>query len=69
MGEVDAAAVAAERVVREAWNMYSGHVFGEVAQLMSAIAPFGTPVARDFVDQAHELLVARGSGPDGTATS
>jgi transcriptional regulator with XRE-family HTH domain/tetratricopeptide (TPR) repeat protein len=69
MGEVDAAAAAAERVVREAWNLHSGHVFGEVAQLVSAIAPFGTPVARDFLDQAHELLAARGSGADGTATS
>jgi len=69
VGEVDAAAAAAERVVREAWNLHSGHVFGEVAQLVSAIAPFGTPVARDFLDQAHELLAARGSGADGTATS
>jgi hypothetical protein len=69
MGEVDAAAAAAERVVREAWNLHSGHVFAEVAQLVSAIAPFGTPVARDFLDQAHELLAARGSGADGTATS
>ena len=69
MGEVDAAAAAAERVVREAWKLHSGHVFGEVAQLVSAIAPFGTPVARDFLDQAHELLTARGSGPDSTATS
>jgi tetratricopeptide (TPR) repeat protein len=67
MGEVDAAAAAAERVVREAWNLHSGHVFGEVAQLVSAIAPFGTPVAQDFLDQAHELLAARGSGPDGMA--
>jgi transcriptional regulator with XRE-family HTH domain len=70
MGEVDAASAAAERVVREAWNLHSGHVFGEVAQLVSAIAPYGTPVARDFLDQAHELLAARGSGAaDGTATS
>jgi hypothetical protein len=44
-------------------------VFGEVAQLVSAIAPFGTPVARDFLDQAHELLAARGSRPDSVATS
>ena len=69
MGEVDAAAAAAERVVREAWNLHSGHVFGEVAQLVSAIAPFGTPVARDFLDQAHELLAARGSEANGMATS
>jgi len=69
MGEVDAAAAAAERVVREAWNLHSGHVFGEVAQLVSAIAPLGTPVARDFLDQAHELLAARASGADTMATS
>jgi tetratricopeptide (TPR) repeat protein len=60
MGEVDAAAAAAERVVREAWNLHSGHVFGEVADLVAAIAPFGTPVASEFLDQARELLTARG---------
>jgi tetratricopeptide (TPR) repeat protein len=62
MGEVDAAAAAGERVVREAWNLHSGHVFGEVAQLAAAIAPFGTPAATDFLDQARELLAARGPG-------
>jgi len=67
LGEVDAAAAAAERVVREAWNLHSGHVFSEVTQLVSAIAPYGTPVAHDFLDQAHALLAARGPGPDGTA--
>ena len=60
MGEVDAAAAAGEQVVREAWNLHSGHVFGEVAQLAAAIAPFGTPAATDFLDQARELLAARG---------
>lgn len=69
MGEIDAAAAAAERVVREAWNLHSGHVFGEVAELVAAITPFGTPVASEFLDQAHELLTARGPGPDGTAAS
>jgi hypothetical protein len=44
-------------------------VFGEVAQLVSAIASFRTPVAQDFLDQAHELLAARGSRPDSVATS
>jgi hypothetical protein len=63
MGEIDAAAAAAERVVREAWNLHSGHVFGEVADLVAAIAPFDTPVATEFLDQAHELLSARGSEP------
>jgi tetratricopeptide (TPR) repeat protein len=62
MGEVDAAAAAGEQVVREAWNLHSGHVFGEVAQLARAIAPFGTPAAADFLDQARELLAARGPG-------
>jgi hypothetical protein len=60
MGEIDAAAAAAERVVHEAWNLHSGHVFGEVAGLVAAITPFGTPVAGDFLDQARELLAARG---------
>jgi tetratricopeptide (TPR) repeat protein len=67
MGEVDAAAAAAERVVREAWNLHSGHVFGEVADLVRAMAPFGTPVASEFLDQAHELLAARGPRPEGSA--
>lgn len=65
MGEIDAAAAAAEEVVREAWNLHSGHVFGEVAQLMTAIAESGTPTARDFLEQAGELLAARGPGPGG----
>jgi transcriptional regulator with XRE-family HTH domain len=69
MGEVDAAAAAAERVVREAWNLHSGHVFGEVADLVAAIAPFGTPVASEFLDQAHELLAARGPEPGRTVAS
>jgi hypothetical protein len=69
MGEIDAAAVAAEQVVREAWNLYSGHVFGEVAQLVAAIAPFKTPAARDFLDQAHELLAARRLAPGDTAAN
>jgi transcriptional regulator with XRE-family HTH domain len=62
MGEIDAAAAAAERVVREAWNLHSGHVFGEVAELVAAIVPFGTPVTSAFVDQARELLTARRPG-------
>jgi transcriptional regulator with XRE-family HTH domain len=69
MGEVDAAAAAAERVVREAWNLHSGHVFGEVAELIAAIAPLGTPVASQFLDQARELLAARRPEPDRTAAS
>jgi hypothetical protein len=60
MGEIDAAAAAAERVVHEAWNLHSGHVFGEVAGLVAAITPFGTPAASDFLDQARELLTTRG---------
>jgi len=69
MGEIDAAAAAAERVVHEAWNLHSGHVFGEVAGLVAAITPFGTPVASDFLDQARELLAARGPGPNRPAAS
>jgi DNA-binding XRE family transcriptional regulator/tetratricopeptide (TPR) repeat protein len=60
MGELDAAAAAAQRVVHEAWSLHSGHVFGEVADLVAAIEPFGAAVAGDFLDQAHELLAARG---------
>jgi tetratricopeptide (TPR) repeat protein len=67
MGEIDDAAAAAERVVHEAWNLHSGHVFGEVADLAAAIAPFGTPVASEFLDEARELLAARGPGPAETA--
>jgi len=62
MGETDAAAAAAERVVQEAWNLHSGHVFAEIAGLVAAITPFGAPVASDFLGQARELLAARGPG-------
>ena len=69
MGEIDAATAAAERVVHEAWNLHSGHVFGEVAGLVAAITPFGTPAASDFLHQARELLAARGPGSNSTAAS
>jgi len=69
MGELDAAAAAAERVVHEAWSLHSGHVFGEVAGLVAAIEPFGTAVASDFLDQAHELLTARGPDPERPSAS
>jgi transcriptional regulator with XRE-family HTH domain len=69
LGEIDAAAAAAERVVHEAWNLHSGHVFGEVAGLVAAITPFGTPVASDFLGQARELLAARGPRTNRTAAS
>jgi tetratricopeptide (TPR) repeat protein len=59
MGEVEAAAAAGEQVIREAWNLHSRHVFGEIAELATAIKPFATPVANDFLDQARELLSAR----------
>jgi transcriptional regulator with XRE-family HTH domain len=64
MGEIDAAAAAAEQVVREAWNLHSGHVFEEVTQLTAAIDQSATPAARDFLEQARELLNARGPRPD-----
>jgi len=60
MGDLDAAVSAVGHVVSEAWNLHSGHVFGEVAELATAIAGFKTPVASDFLDQADQLLVARG---------
>jgi hypothetical protein len=61
-GELEAAVDAGEQVVHEAWSLDSGHVFGEITQLAAAIAPFKTPVVSEFLDQAHELLAARG-GP------
>jgi len=59
MGEVEAAAAAGEQVVREAWNLHSRQVFGEIAELAVGIKAFGSPVASDFLDQARELLAAR----------
>ncbi len=60
MGEIDAAAAAGERVVREAWNLHSGHVSGEVAELVAVIASLGATAASGFLEQARELLAARG---------
>jgi hypothetical protein len=37
-------------------------VFGEVAELVAAIAPLGATAASGFLDQAGELLAARGPG-------
>ena len=62
MGGADAAAAAGEQIVREAWNLHSGHVFSEIAQLAAAIAPSRTPAAADFLSQARELLTARAPG-------
>jgi DNA-binding transcriptional regulator YiaG len=59
-GELEAAIDAGEQVIRDAWSLYSAHVFGEVAQLAAAIAPFRTPAASDFVNQTRELLASRG---------
>jgi len=62
MGEIHAAAAAGDRVVHEAWNLHSGRVFGEVAELVAAIAPLGATAANGFLDQAGELLAARRPG-------
>src|SRR5205807_3409949 len=62
MGEIDAAAAAGDRVVHEAWNLHPGRVFGEVVELAAAIAPLGATAASGFLDQAGELLAARGPG-------
>jgi tetratricopeptide (TPR) repeat protein len=59
-GELEAAVDAGEQVVHEAWSLHSGHVFGEIAQLAGAIASFKTPLASEFLGQAHELLATRG---------
>ena len=61
-GEIEAAAAVGQQVVLGAWNLHSGHVFSEVAQLAGAIARFRAPEAEEFLDQAHELLAARGPG-------
>ena len=66
-GELEAAVDAGEQLVCEAWNLHSGHVFGEIAQLAAAMTPFKTPLAREFLDQARELLTARGQLAAGSA--
>ena len=60
MGEIDAAAAAGLQVVDDAWNLHSGHVFGEVDRLVAAIAPLRAVEAEEFLEQARELLTARG---------
>ncbi len=69
MGEVDAAAAAGEQVVREAWNLHSGHVFEEIAGLAAAIKLYRTPAASDFLDEALELLAGRAPALDNIAQS
>lgn len=59
-GELDAAIDAGDQVIHEAWSLQSGHVFGEIAQLAAAIAPFKARVASEFVQRVRELLAARG---------
>lgn len=59
LGEIDAAAAAGLRVVNDAWNLHSGHVFGEVTHLLAEIEPHGGPEAKEFTAQARELLAAR----------
>jgi transcriptional regulator with XRE-family HTH domain len=59
MGEIEAAAAAGLQVVNDAWNLHSGHVFGEVDRLVAAIAPLGGPEAEEFLEQAHELFTVR----------
>jgi tetratricopeptide (TPR) repeat protein len=59
LGDVDAAAAAGEHLVREAWNLHSGLVFTEVAQLTAALQSFQGPSTKSFLDQSHDLLHAR----------
>jgi DNA-binding transcriptional regulator YiaG len=68
-GEIEPAVAAGEQVVGEAWNLHSGHVFGEVAQLVAAMESLGTAAASDFLDQARQLLVARGLPSPGQPTA
>jgi DNA-binding XRE family transcriptional regulator len=60
-GEIDAAAAVGQQVVLDAWNLHSSHVFREVMQLADAMAAFRALEAKEFLDQAHELLTARGA--------
>jgi hypothetical protein len=59
LGEVDAAADVGQRIVAEAWNLHSGHVFGEIAELVEAVEPFKASAAESFLEQARELLASR----------
>jgi tetratricopeptide (TPR) repeat protein len=59
-GELEAAIDAGEQVICEASGLQSGHVFGEVAQLAAAMAPFKTRIADEFLLRVRELLTARG---------
>ena len=68
MGEIDAAAAAGENIVREAWTLHSSHVFGEVAHLARQLSQHKSPVAAAFLDQARELLDARGPKADPAST-
>jgi hypothetical protein len=43
-------------------------VFGEVAQLAAAMESIRTPAASDFLDQARQLLGARGLPAPGQPT-
>lgn len=54
--------LAGQAFVHEAWNLDPGRVFGEVAELVAALAPLGATAASGFLDQAGELLAARGPG-------
>ena len=65
MGEIDAG----EQIVREGWNLRSGHVFSEIAQLAAAIAPAGTPAAAGFLDQARDPTFIQRRGLSRAAAS
>lgn len=59
LGEIDAAAQVGQKIVAVAWNLHSGHVFGEIAGLVRAVEPFKARAAAGFVEQARELLATR----------
>ncbi len=59
LGELEAAAAAGQHMIREAWNLHSSHVLGEITQLARQIAPSQAAGTADFLDQARELLAAR----------
>ena len=61
LGHLDQAAALGSKIVTEAWNLHSRHVYEEVALLSRALDGKRARGSRDFLDQAREYLLARRS--------
>jgi transcriptional regulator with XRE-family HTH domain len=61
LGDLEQAAALGSRVVTDAWNLHSRHVYEEVAFLVRALDGKRASGSRDFLEQAREYLVARAS--------